>query len=93
MREPVNGFMVQPGREHWRALKEIFRYLVGTIGVGIYYRQREGAEGLSNTSKEAWRQIGGFIDADFDGDVDTRRSTIDFIFSLFGGLISWRSYF
>ena len=31
------------------------------------------------------------MDVDFDGDVDTRRSTIDFVFSLFGGPISWRS--
>ena len=41
--------------------------------------------------KEARGLIGGFVDADFDGDVDTRRSTIDFVFNLFGGPISWRS--
>ena len=64
---------------------------MGTVGVGIYYGQRGGAKRLSNTSKEARRLIGGFVDADFGGDVDTRRSTIDFVFSLFGGPVSWRS--
>ena len=29
----VSRFMVQPGREHWRALKWIFRYLTGLVGV------------------------------------------------------------
>ena len=42
-------------------------------------------------SKEARRLIGGFVDADFDGDVDTRQSTIDFVFSMFGGPVAWRS--
>ena len=34
----VSRFMAQPGREHWRVLKEIFRYLMGTVGVDICYR-------------------------------------------------------
>ena len=33
----VSIFMASPGREHWRALKEIFRYLVGTARVSICY--------------------------------------------------------
>ncbi|XP_073112261.1 secreted RxLR effector protein 161-like [Elaeis guineensis] len=84
--------MVQPGKEHWQALKGIFRYLMGTVGVSICYGQRGGVEGLSNTFKEARRLIGGFVDADFDGDMDIRWSMIDFVFSLFGGPVSWRSY-
>ena len=35
----VSRFMAQPSREHWGALKEIFRYLVGTVRVVICYRQ------------------------------------------------------
>ena len=68
----VSRFMVQPGRKHWQALKGIFRYLVGTVGVSICYRQRGGAEGLSNMPKEARGLKGGFVDANFSGDVDTR---------------------
>ena len=36
--------------------------------------------------------IEGFVDADFGGDVDIRRSTMRFIFSMHGGSISWRSF-
>ena len=34
----ISRFIVQPDRKHWQALKEIFRYLMGTIGVGICYK-------------------------------------------------------
>lgn len=47
--------------------------------------------GYSDMSKKAQGLIGGYIDADFGGDMDTRRSTTGFIFSLYGGPISWRS--
>lgn len=47
--------------------------------------------GYSDMSREAQGLIGGYVDADFGGDVDTRRSTTGFIFSLYGGPISWRS--
>ena len=33
----VSRFMAQPGREHWRALKGVFRYLAGIVEVGICY--------------------------------------------------------
>ena len=62
--------------------------MIGTVRVGLCYRQREGAERLSNMSKEAQGLIEGFVDADFDGDVDTCRSMIGFIFSLYGGHVS-----
>lgn len=86
----VSRLMAKPGWEYWQALKGIFRYLVGTIGVGICYGQREGAEGFSNLSKEARGQIHGYVDADLRKNVDIRRSTTGFVFSLFGGPVSWR---
>ena len=35
--------------------------------------------------------IHGFVDADWDGDLDNRRSTSGYVFNLFGGQISWMS--
>jgi hypothetical protein len=35
--------------------------------------------------------IHGFVDADWDGDPDRRRSTSGYVFNLFGGAISWMS--
>lgn len=40
------------------------------------------------TSKE---KIVGYSDADWAGDKDTRQSTSGYIFSMYGGAISWRS--
>jgi hypothetical protein len=33
----------------------------------------------------------GFCDADYAGDIGTRRSTIGYVFTLYGGAISWQS--
>ncbi|XP_073117613.1 uncharacterized protein [Elaeis guineensis] len=54
----VSRFMAQPGRKHWRALKWIFRYLAGSVGVGICYEQRGGAVEYSDMSREAQGLIG-----------------------------------
>ena len=35
--------------------------------------------------------VHGFIDVDWAGDLDQRRSTSEYVFSLFGGAISWMS--
>ncbi len=48
----VSRFMANPGKEHWRALKGVFRYLVGTVGVGICYGQEGSKEKNSNMTKE-----------------------------------------
>ena len=33
----------------------------------------------------------GYVDADFDGDIGSRKSTIGFVFTLGGTAISWAS--
>ena len=35
--------------------------------------------------------IRGFVDADWAGDLDQRRSTSGYVFNLFGGVVSWMS--
>jgi hypothetical protein len=35
--------------------------------------------------------IHGFVDVDWAGDLDRRRSTSRYVFNLFGGAISWMS--
>ena len=36
-------------------------------------------------------EIHGFVDVDWAGDLDQRRSTSGYVFSLFGGAVSWMS--
>ena len=81
--------MASLGKEHWKALKEIFRYLVGTIIVGICYRL-SGMEDGSRLTMEAQDRIASFIDTDNEGDLDTRRSMTRYVFMLNDGPISWR---
>lgn len=35
--------------------------------------------------------VTGYVDSDFAGNVDTRKSLSDLIFTIFGGAISWKS--
>jgi hypothetical protein len=80
---PVNflaRFSSNPSSEHWNAIKRIFRYLVGTINLGIQYQARPDEPFLF-----------GFSDSDYAGDLDHRKSTSGYLFILGGGPVSWKS--
>eukprot|EP00253_Pinus_taeda_P033039 PITA_33039 len=76
----LSRFMSKPGKEHWTVVNQIFRYLRGTSDYGLCYQGRLGLERVLD--------IGGFVDADWDGDLDQRRSTSGYVFNLFGGVAS-----
>lgn len=65
--------------EHWKAAKQIMRYLRGTINLGIHFNYRGD------------NILHGYADADFAGDTDDRKSTSGIIFMLNGGPIHWKS--
>ena len=79
----LSRFMSNPGKEHWTAVKRVFRYLRGTSDYGLCYQGRP--------ILEIMLEIHGFVDADWAGDLDQRRSTSGYVFSLFGGTVSWMS--
>eukprot|EP00253_Pinus_taeda_P030085 PITA_30085 len=74
----VSRYMANPGKEHWSAVKWVLRYLRGTSNYCISY----------NKSSEF---VCGYVDSDFAGDLDKRRSTSGYVFTLAGGAISWMS--
>ncbi|KAL7000929.1 hypothetical protein U1Q18_052374 [Sarracenia purpurea var. burkii] len=76
----VSKYMANPGREHWKAVKWIFRYLRGTADHGILFARQQGQI-----------SVVGYVDADYAGGVDDRRSTTGYVFTLAGGPICWRS--
>lgn len=76
----VNKFLSNQGRVHWEVLKWILRYLRGTIDLSIMFNRPS-----SDTS------IVGHVNADYARDLDTRRSTISYVYTLCGGLICWKS--
>ena len=52
----LSRFMSKPGKEHWIAVKRVFRYLRGTSDYGLCYQGRPGLDRVLD--------IHGFVDAD-----------------------------
>ncbi|KAK2425531.1 secreted RxLR effector protein [Trifolium repens] len=76
----VCKFMSKPGKHHWEAVKWIFRYLKGTTGHGIMF-----------SSEKCDPSVVGYVDSHYAGDMDDRRSTTGYVFTLAGGPICWKS--
>ena len=79
----LSKFMSKPGKEHWKIVKRVLRYLRGTSNYGLCYQGRPGLERVLH--------IHGFVDADWARDLDQRGSTSGYVFNLFGGAVSWMS--
>jgi len=75
----VAQFSNNPNQSHWEAVKRIITYLKGTSDHGITYC---GA---------GENVLTAYTDADFAGDVDTRRPTTGNIFIINGGPVAWSS--
>ncbi|KAK2997449.1 hypothetical protein RJ639_025454 [Escallonia herrerae] len=76
----VSRYMGNPGKKHWDAVKWIFRYLAGSTNFGVMF-DCDGTKG----------EVSGFVDSDYAGDLDSRRSTTGYIFIFYGGPICWKS--
>ena len=68
-----------PTRRHWTWIKQIFRYLRGTMDMGLYY---------SLSSKSG---LVGYADAGFLSDPHNGRSQTGYVFLYGGTAISWCS--
>ena len=77
----VSRFMHNPGKAHWEAVKWILRYLKGSPDLGLVFDQHRADPGGAV----------GYVDADYGGDLDRRRSLSAYIFTLCGSAISWYS--
>nr|XP_048322730.1 secreted RxLR effector protein 161-like [Ziziphus jujuba var. spinosa] len=74
----VSRYQSDPGVEHWIAMKYILKYLNRTRDYMLVY---------SSGSLETL----GYTDFDFQGDIDSSKSTSGYVFILNGGAICWRS--
>jgi hypothetical protein len=69
--------MANSGRQHWDAFKWIFRYLRGTTDYDItFVRQKIDLSVVE------------YVDADYAGVLNDRRSTTSYMFTLVGRPIS-----
>jgi hypothetical protein len=67
----VSRYMANPGREHWNAVKWIFRYLKGTTEHGILFSRQPGINSVI-----------GYVDANYAGEVHNRRSTTGCVYTI-----------
>jgi hypothetical protein len=67
----VSRYMGNPEKQHWVAVKWILRYLRGTSDMSLCFT-------------EANLKLQGYADADLVGDVDNRKSTTGFVYTLDG---------
>jgi hypothetical protein len=65
-------------KAHYAAAKHLLRYLKGTVHLSLTFRAKK-------------QDLVGYCDADWGGDLNTRRSTTGYIFQLFGATIAWKS--
>ena len=76
----VSKYLSEPRVNHWLAVKRIFRYVAKTINFGIMFRREQDRPIIT-----------GFSDADWAGDVASRKSRSGYIFVMGGGAVSWKS--
>ena len=74
----LSRFMSNPTTAHKNAVTRVLRYLLGSQDMELVYRGD-------------LQPLTGYTDADWAGDIETRRSTSGYIFNLGSGAISWSS--
>jgi hypothetical protein len=74
----VSRYIANPGKEHWKVVQWIFRYLHGTSSACLQFgRSRDG--------------LVGYVDSNFAGYLDRRRSLTGYVFTIRGCAVSWKA--
>ena len=76
----LSRYMAKPGKGHWNAMKWLLRYISTTTSVGLIYD-------CANCDLD----LIGYVDSDYAGDRDKRRSTSSYFFTFAGCCVSWKS--
>lgn len=75
--------MHNPCIKHWKALLRVLRYLQHTRNLGLMYH--------CDTNPSHLTALLGWSDSDWGGEIDTRRSTAGYTFTLAGAAVTWQS--
>jgi hypothetical protein len=82
----LSRFVSAPGQLHMAASKHLVRYIQGSSELGILYSKPSNS-GPMNQPNVLW----GFVDSDWAGCPDSRRSTTGFTLMLNGAAVAWKS--
>ena len=74
----VSRYMANPGKEHWKSVQWIFRYIKGTADACLKFGKTD--EGLV-----------GYVDSDYPADLDKMMSLTGYVFTIGGCAVSWRA--
>ena len=73
--------MSNPRKKYWEAVKWVLLYLRGIAKLGLVFQRLK-------TGKP--RLLQSYVDADYAGDLDQRRSTMGYVFTIAEYIISWK---
>ena len=77
MMSVVIRYMENLGKNHWDIVKWVLRYLRGITLVGLKY----------GVGKQIGAYMMGYIDSEYAGDLDTRKSLTWYIFKVCGNTV------
>ncbi|CAM8994317.1 unnamed protein product [Rhodiola kirilowii] len=77
----VSRYMATPGKAHWHAVKWFLRYVKGRLHKGLMFGQSDNATDI----------VVGYVDSDFAGSIDTRKSQIGYALTIYWTAVSWRA--
>ena len=86
----LSRFVANPGKSHLEAAKGVFRYLKSTMDFAIEYGRPRVSQPPA-TCDMPQNKLWGYVDSDWAGCPDSRKSTSGYCFMLNGAAISWRS--
>ncbi|XP_071728315.1 secreted RxLR effector protein 161-like [Rutidosis leptorrhynchoides] len=75
----MSRFMASPKVGHLKAVKQILRYVKGTVNLDVFYKG--GGDG----------KLLGYSDRNHGMDVDDRKGTTEMVFYFSGNIITWNS--
>ena len=75
MQSVQSSYITKPSKEHWKAIQWIMQYLRGSSSVCLQFgRTRDG--------------VAGYVDSNYVGDLDKRKSLTGYVFTIGGCAIS-----
>ena len=77
----VSRYKHDPGKRHWHVVKWILRHLLKTVDVGLVFEQNDTCN----------QYVIGYVNSNYVGDLDKRRLTAGYVFTLVGVPVSWKS--
>lgn len=75
----ASRYMEKPSKIHWNAVKRIIKYLKGTVHYGIKF------------GTDLDQHLKAYSDADYAGEIETRRSTTGYLVKWGTSVLSWNS--